>query len=93
MRLALLSARSASRAALLGLLLAGGPALAQDAPARNGPIWNGRQHQPSRGDTQERLQDEAATPQADRERNQLRDLNALSRQLLPPGSALPAPAE
>lgn len=72
------------------LLLAAPAALAQGA-AGSGPIWNGRQHQPTRGETEQRLQQDGTAPRDDRERAQLRELNELSRELLPPGSAEPAP--
>ena len=72
------------------LLLAAPAALAQGA-AGSGPIWNGRQHQPTRGETEQRLQQEGTAPRDDRERGQLRELNELSRELLPPGSTEPAP--
>lgn len=68
------------------------PAAAQPAPpAGSGPIQNGRQQQPSRGETESRLRQQgAAAPAPERDR-ELRDLNALSQQLLPPGSGVPAP--
>lgn len=68
------------------------PALAQQAPAAGGgPIQNGRQQQPSRGETESRLRQQGvAAPGQERDR-ELQDLNAFSRQLLPPGSAVPAP--
>lgn len=72
------------------LLLAAPTALAQGT-AGNSPIWNGRQHQPTRGETEQRLRQDGTSPRDDRERGQLRELNELSRELLPPGSTEPAP--
>jgi hypothetical protein len=80
------------RASLLTTFLAL-PALAQQAPppATSSPIQNGRQQQPSRGETESRLQQQGVgAPSQERDR-ELQDLNALSRQLLPPGSPVPAP--
>ena len=76
--------------AMAALLLAAPVALAQGA-AGTSPIWNGRQHQPTRGETEQRLRQEGTSPRDDRERSQLRELNELSRELLPPGSTEPAP--
>lgn len=77
-------------AAALGAIPAG--AAAQDTPpSRIGPIWDGQRHQPSRGVVQERLQEQGTAPDPARNEQQLRELNELSRQLLPPGSPVPAP--
>ncbi|WP_043837543.1 hypothetical protein [Muricoccus aerilatus] len=72
------------------LFLAAPAALAQGT-AGNSPIWNGRQHQPTRGETEQRLRQDGTSPSDDSERSQLRELNELSRELLPPGSTEPAP--
>ncbi|MBI0538519.1 hypothetical protein D9599_23440 [Roseomonas sp. KE2513] len=72
------------------LLLAAPAALAQGT-AGNSPIWNGRQHQPTRGETEQRLRQDGTPSGDERERGQLRELNELSRELLPPGSTEPAP--
>lgn len=86
--------RANARRLVLAAGLAALPAIsaAQDAPpSRIGPIWDGRQHQPSRGTVQERLRDQGAAPEPEQSREELRDLNELSRRLLPPGSPVPAP--
>lgn len=65
---------------------------AQEAPpSRIGPIWDRRQHQPSRGVVQERQRDQGVAPEPEQSREELRELNDLSRRLLPPGSPVPAP--
>ncbi len=78
--------------------LAGGSAAAQERaqggsapPPRIGPIWDGQRHQPSRGEVEERLRARGTIPRPEERRDELRELNELSRELLPPGSPLPAP--
>ncbi|MBO1078028.1 hypothetical protein [Roseomonas haemaphysalidis] len=80
------------RALPLSLVLAS-PALAQQTPpaADNGPIRNGRQQQPSRDATADRLRQQGVGVPGQEQDRELKDLNDLSRQLLPPGSAVPAP--
>ena len=80
------------QAVVLGTVLAL-PAMAQQAspPTASSPIQNGRQQQPSRGETESRLQQQGAGAPGHQRDRELQDLNALSRQLLPPGSAVPAP--
>ncbi len=75
-------------------LVAGFVADAQErsAPPRHiGPIWDGRHHQLRRQEVEDRLRERGVLPGPERRQDQLRDLNALSRELLPPGSPLPAP--
>lgn len=79
-------------------LFVGGRAAAQRAvpEAANshpggGPIRHGQQHQPSRTETQQRLRDAGVGRDRTRSEAELRDLNDLSRRLLPPGASLPAP--
>lgn len=78
-------------------LLAGNPAQAEDnqrsaPPVRVGPIWNGQQHQPERAPTQQKLEQDGIARPAEESRSELRSLNELSRELLPSGAPLPAPA-
>lgn len=78
--------------------LAARPAADSDAPpAREGSdgrtpdIGDGQRQQPTRERTQELLDQGGAARPPSVARGQLRDLNAISRDLLPPGAPLPAP--
>jgi hypothetical protein len=51
-----------------------------------GPSGQGR-----RARTEEQLRGAGVAPSAEQEQQQLRDLNAISRQLTPPGAPVPAP--
>ena len=68
-----------------------GTAAQETPPSRIGPIWDGRQHQPAQGAVQERQREQGVAPDTTQNRDELRELNELSRPLLPPGSRVPAP--
>ncbi len=59
---------------------------AGQSPASSGPSGPGR-----RAQTEPQLRDAGAAPSPEQEAQQLRDLNAISRQLTPPGAQVPAP--
>ena len=76
--------------------MAGG-ALAQSSPpprpgqqgAEDADAW--QRQQPTRERTRSLMQDEGVARAPAERREELRDLNAIARDLLPPGAALPAP--
>ena len=88
---------AAAAVCAVALTVGGWAAAQQEAPdssaphSGRGPIWHGRQHQPSREATQERLRGAGAGRDPSESQDELRTLNDLSRRLLPPGSPLPAP--
>ena len=76
---------------ILGLVLLAGPVAAQDQPRPQPdrvPSLGGRTFPSGQVEREVRPQDGAA---AARDRQQLRELNDLSRQLTPPGTPVPAP--
>jgi hypothetical protein len=91
----------------LGLLaMAAAPALGQPDPGQppeaadrsspgsltqGGPIQGGRRVPVGRDTVEERQRAAGVAAQAEQERRQLEELNAISRQLTPPGTPLPAP--
>jgi hypothetical protein len=58
---------------------------------QGGPIRDGRRVPFGRDTVEERQRAAGVAADAERERRQLEELNALSRQLTPPGTPLPAP--
>jgi hypothetical protein len=58
---------------------------------QGGPIQGGRRVPAARDTVEERQRAAGVAAQAEQERRQLEDLNAISRQLTPPGTPLPAP--
>ena len=73
---------------ILGLTLLAGSATAQDQPRPPPSTLGGRQFPSGQVEREVRPQE---GPAAERDRQQLRDLNDLSRQLAPPGTPIPAP--
>jgi hypothetical protein len=58
---------------------------------QGGPIQDGRRVPFSRETVEERQRAAGIASDAERERRQLEDLNAIARELTPPGTPLPAP--
>jgi hypothetical protein len=58
---------------------------------QGGPIQDGRRVPFSREQVQERQRAAGIAADVERERRQLEELNAITRQLTPPGTPLPAP--
>ncbi|MDB5371981.1 MAG: hypothetical protein JWP04_623 [Belnapia sp.] len=85
-----------SRLAILAaFVLLAGPAAAQaptamDRPPTTSPSSLGGRQFPS-GEVERQLRPPADTAAAERDRRQLQELNALSRELTPPGTPVPAP--
>jgi hypothetical protein len=74
----------------------GRPSAAADEPSpgsltQGGPIQGGRRVPFDRETVEERQRAAGIAADAERERRQLEDLNAISRKLTPPGTPLPAP--
>jgi hypothetical protein len=65
---------------------AGGAPTGAQSPASSGPSGPGR-----RAETENRLREAGVAPSPQQEQQQLRDLNAITRQLTPPGTPVPAP--
>jgi uncharacterized membrane protein len=64
----------------------GGASTGAQSPASSGPSGPGR-----RAQTENQLRERGVAPDPQQEAQQLRDLNAISRQLTPPGTPVPAP--
>ncbi len=77
----------------LGLGLLPGGAGAQPAPAgpptAPGDAW--QRQQPTRERTQRLMEQQGVAPSEEERREQLRTLNEIHRQLMPPGTTVPAP--
>ncbi|WP_149537640.1 hypothetical protein [Siccirubricoccus phaeus] len=67
------------------------PGGAPEATAPRGPIQGGRRVPAPRNEVEERQRAAGVAVPGDRERRELEELNALSRQLAPPGTPVPAP--
>lgn len=74
----------------------GAPAQEREAPAASPPDRTDQSQdrnlqQPTRERTRELLREEGIAPSAEERRSQLRELNDIHRELMPPGSTVPAP--